>query len=160
MSPTFEVGASLELLQTYLLIHDDWMDEDNERRGGLSVHYAFQKRHGNEHLGASLGILAGDLASTFGWEILLGTSFPAGRRDDGLALFVKIQKEVFAGQQLDHRFALGLEAPRARHHHQRLSQRMAVPGGALVISIELVAGVLSLLLGIYLLVALLRPERF
>jgi K+-transporting ATPase KdpF subunit len=29
-----------------------------------------------------------------------------------------------------------------------------------VISIELVAGVLSLLLGIYLLVALLRPERF
>jgi len=101
VSPTFEAGASLELLQTYLLIHDDWMDEDNERRGGLSVHYAFQKKHGNEHLGASLGILAGDLASTFGWEILLGTSFPAGRRDDGLALFVKIQKEVFAGQQLD-----------------------------------------------------------
>jgi K+-transporting ATPase KdpF subunit len=29
-----------------------------------------------------------------------------------------------------------------------------------VISLELVAGVLSLLLGIYLLVALLRPERF
>ncbi len=29
-----------------------------------------------------------------------------------------------------------------------------------MISIELVAGVLSLLLGIYLLVALLRPERF
>ena len=30
---TFEVGAALELLQTYLLIHDDWMDEDDERRG-------------------------------------------------------------------------------------------------------------------------------
>ncbi len=29
-----------------------------------------------------------------------------------------------------------------------------------MISLELVAGVLSLLLGIYLLVALLRPERF
>jgi K+-transporting ATPase KdpF subunit len=29
-----------------------------------------------------------------------------------------------------------------------------------VIPIELVAGVLSLLIGIYLLVALLRPERF
>lgn len=101
VSPTFEVGASLELLQTYLLIHDDWMDEDEERRGGPSVHYTFQKRYGREHLGASLGILAGDLASTFGWEILLGARFPAGRRDEGLALFVKIQKEVFAGQQLD-----------------------------------------------------------
>jgi geranylgeranyl diphosphate synthase type I len=91
----------LELLQTYLLIHDDWMDEDDERRGGPAVHYAFQRKHGHDHLGASLGILAGDLASTFGWELLLGASFPEGRRDEGLATFVRIQKEVFAGQQLD-----------------------------------------------------------
>jgi geranylgeranyl diphosphate synthase type I len=101
LSATFEVGAALELLQTYLLIHDDWMDEDDERRGGPAVHYAFQKKHGHDHLGASLGILAGDLASTFGWELLLDGRFPEGRRDEGLALFVKIQKEVFAGQQLD-----------------------------------------------------------
>jgi len=101
LGPTFEVGAALELLQTYLLIHDDWMDEDDERRGGPAVHYAFQKKHGHDHLGASLGILAGDLASTFAWELLLDASFPEGRRDEGLALFVRIQKEVFAGQQLD-----------------------------------------------------------
>jgi geranylgeranyl diphosphate synthase type I len=101
LSPTFEVGAALELLQTYLLIHDDWMDEDKERRGGPAVHYAFQEKHGHDHLGASLGILAGDLASTFSWELLLSGSFPEGRRDEGLALFVRIQKEVFAGQQLD-----------------------------------------------------------
>jgi geranylgeranyl diphosphate synthase type I len=101
LTPTFEVGAALELLQTYLLIHDDWMDEDNERRGGPAVHYAFQEKHGDSHLGASLGILAGDLASTFGWELLLRGSFPEARRDEGLALFVRIQKEVFAGQQLD-----------------------------------------------------------
>jgi geranylgeranyl diphosphate synthase type I len=98
---TVEVGAALELLQTYLLIHDDWMDQDRERRGGPAVHYVFQRRHGREHLGASLGILAGDLASTFSWELLLRSSFPRGRRDEGLALFVEIQKEVFAGQQLD-----------------------------------------------------------
>ena len=101
LAPTFEVGAALELLQTYLLIHDDWMDEDDERRGGPAVHYAFQEKHRDTHLGASLGILAGDLASTFGWELLLGGRFPEGRRDEGLTLFVKIQKEVFAGQQLD-----------------------------------------------------------
>jgi geranylgeranyl diphosphate synthase type I len=98
---TVEAGAALELLQTYLLIHDDWMDQDRERRGGPAVHYAFQRRHGQEHLGASLGILAGDLASTFSWELLLQSRFPAGRRDEGLGLFVEIQKEVFAGQQLD-----------------------------------------------------------
>ena len=101
VSATFEVGAALELLQTYLLIHDDWMDEDNERRGGPAVHYVFKRRHGREHLGASLGVLAGDLASTFSWELMLQARFPKGRRDDGLALFVELQKEVFAGQQLD-----------------------------------------------------------
>ena len=101
LGPTFAAGAALELLQTYLLIHDDWMDEDDERRGGPAVHYAFQRKHGHDHLGASLGILAGDLASTFAWELLLDSKFPEGRRDEGLALFVKIQKEVFAGQQLD-----------------------------------------------------------
>ena len=101
LGATFEVGAALELLQTYLLIHDDWMDEDRERRGGPAVHYAFQKKHGNEHLGASLGILAGDLASTFGWELLLEGRFPEGRQEEGCSLFVRIQKEVFAGQQLD-----------------------------------------------------------
>ena len=101
VGPTFAVGAALELLQTYLLIHDDWMDEDRERRGGPAVHYAFQKKHGHEHLGASLGILAGDLASTFGWELLLEGRFPQGRQEEGFSLFVRIQKEVFAGQQLD-----------------------------------------------------------
>ncbi len=98
---TFEVGAGLEVLQTYLLIHDDWMDQDDERRGGPAAHYAFQQKHDDAHLGASLGILAGDLASTFSWELFLGGQFPDGRRKEGTALFVQIQKEVFAGQQLD-----------------------------------------------------------
>ena len=112
-STTFTVGAALELLQTYLLIHDDWMDEDDERRGGPAVHYAFQRRHGQTHLGESLGILAGDLASTFSWELLLDGDFPAGRRNEALALFVKIQKEVFAGQQLD----LMADSDVERMHH-------------------------------------------
>jgi geranylgeranyl diphosphate synthase type I len=113
VSATFEVGAALELLQTYLLIHDDWMDQDNERRGGPAVHYAFQRKHRNLHLGASLGILAGDLASTFSWELLLCAPFPANRRDEGLGIFVEIQKEVFAGQQLD----LMTDADVERMHH-------------------------------------------
>ena len=100
-SATIDPGAALELLQTYLLIHDDWMDADDERRGGPAVHFAFARRHNDTHLGASLGVLAGDLASTFGWELLLRSAFPAGRRDEALRLYVRIQKEVFAGQQLD-----------------------------------------------------------
>lgn len=98
---TVHLGAALELLQSYLLIHDDWMDQDSERRGGPSAHFAFEQRHNDPHLGASLGILAGDLASTYSWELLLQAPFPAACRERACQLFVQIQTEVFAGQQLD-----------------------------------------------------------
>src|SRR5688572_14627595 len=38
VASTVDACASIELLQSYLLIHDDWMDQDDERRGGPSVH--------------------------------------------------------------------------------------------------------------------------
>src|SRR5262245_15220121 len=62
--------AALELLQTYLLIHDDWMDGDEERRGGAAVHAALRDAHGGDaHLGAALAVLAGDLACAQAWEL-------------------------------------------------------------------------------------------
>jgi len=95
-----DVGVALELLQAYLLIHDDWMDQDDERRGGPSVHAALRARH-NEHLANSLAILAGDLAGTLAWEAYLDAEFPAQRRDEANRLFIDVQKEVFLGQHLD-----------------------------------------------------------
>ena len=38
------LSAALELLQSYLLIHDDWMDRDDERRGGPAVHAALRAK--------------------------------------------------------------------------------------------------------------------
>lgn len=98
---TDDAGAALELLQTYLLIHDDWMDGDDERRGAPSVHAHFRDAFGDEHLGASLGVLAGDLASGFAWELLGTAPFPAGRGAEGHAAFAKLHQEVVFGQQLD-----------------------------------------------------------
>ncbi len=34
LEPAYQVGMALELLQTYLLIQDDWIDGDVTRRGG------------------------------------------------------------------------------------------------------------------------------
>jgi len=98
---TDDAGAALELLQTYLLIHDDWMDGDDERRGAPSVHAHFRDALNDEHLGASLGVLAGDLASGFAWELLGTSPFPAGRAAEGHAAFAKLHQEVVFGQQLD-----------------------------------------------------------
>jgi len=94
------VGASLEVLQSYLLIHDDWMDQDDERRGGPAVHAMYRGDH-NEHEANALAILAGDLASAYALELILRAPFAADQRDQALQLFVRIQKEVFYGQHLD-----------------------------------------------------------
>lgn len=98
---TLNLGASLELLQTYLLIQDDWMDGDDERRGGPSVHAGFAKTQGDAHLGASLAILAADFASGFAWELLGQTPYQGQRMQEALALFGRMHFEVVSGQQLD-----------------------------------------------------------
>jgi geranylgeranyl diphosphate synthase type I len=103
LSDLADVGTALELLQTYLLIHDDWMDQDEERRGGPSVHAALRDAHeGDGHLGASLAILAGDLASALSWQALTqDRRWPPDRADRAIQVFLRMQTEVVYGQQLD-----------------------------------------------------------
>ncbi|HJL16124.1 MAG TPA: polyprenyl synthetase family protein [Sandaracinaceae bacterium LLY-WYZ-13_1] len=96
-----DAGAALELLQSYLLIHDDWMDGDEERRGGPSVHALLRDRHGDARLGASLAILAGNLACTLSWRRFERATGEPGRREAALAVVTRMHEEVLVGQQLD-----------------------------------------------------------
>jgi geranylgeranyl diphosphate synthase type I len=107
------LGASIELLQTYLLIQDDWMDDDEERRGGPAAHVAFKRQVGDPKLAASLAILAGDIAAGFAFELLHATVFPPPRAAAALQAFTKMHFEVVCGQQLD---LLGHEAVTLVHH--------------------------------------------
>ncbi len=95
------LGAALELLQTYLLAHDDFMDRDLERRGGPAVHAVFRARYGDDHLGDCLGVLAGDLASDLCMELLLDAPFPHGQLRPALDAMLELRKEVYFGQHLD-----------------------------------------------------------
>lgn len=102
LDDAIEAGAALELLQSYLLIHDDWMDHDEERRGGPSVHAALREANGQDaHLGASLAVLAGNLASAHAWELLTRIGGPEPRLRDVIDVFLAIHREVVLGQQLD-----------------------------------------------------------
>lgn len=98
---TLPACAGLELLQSYLLIHDDWMDGDEQRRGGPAVHAALSKKRGDAHLGASLAILAGDLGSAYAQRLVLESFATAARPNEMLAAFVRMQVEVVMGQSLD-----------------------------------------------------------
>lgn len=101
LDATVDPGAALELLQSFLLIHDDWMDADDERRGGPAVHADFRARLGNAHLADSLAVLAGDLAGAYAWELFLAAPWPRDRVAQAQQRFLQIHKEVFFGQHLD-----------------------------------------------------------
>jgi geranylgeranyl diphosphate synthase type I len=89
---------AIELLQTYLLIHDDWMDADDVRRGGPTVHVALRARLGSEPLGDAAAVLAGDLASAYAQEALLESSLAPERVLRAARVFARVQAEVVTGQ--------------------------------------------------------------
>ncbi len=94
-------GVSLELLQAYLLIHDDWMDDDEVRRGGPSVHAMMRERFGSAREGDAAGVLAGDYAAALAHEALLEV---AARPEHLLAAareLARVEADVTCGQLLD-----------------------------------------------------------
>lgn len=95
--------VSFELLQGYLLIHDDWMDEDDVRRGGPSVHAALRKRFGSDRDGDVGAILAGDLACAYAQAALLEVPLPPERLLAAARELAGIQVDVIHGQLLDTR---------------------------------------------------------
>ncbi|MDF2692545.1 MAG: Octaprenyl diphosphate synthase [Labilithrix sp.] len=101
---------AVELLQAYLLIHDDWMDDDDVRRGGPAVHVLLRERLGTRALGDTAAILAGDLASGYAQEALLESDLPPERVLRASRAFARIQVEVVTGQLAEMRAAAGKTA--------------------------------------------------
>src|ERR1700719_1045881 len=78
-----ELGAALEMLHTYSLIHDDLraLDNDDLRRGRPTCHKVY---------GEAIAILAGDALQTQAYEVLSQLRCPADAR-------VKIIEEIARG---------------------------------------------------------------
>ena len=78
-----ELGAALEMLHTYSLIHDDLpaLDNDDLRRGRPTCHKVF---------GEAIAILAGDALQTQAYEVLARLKCPAEAR-------VRIVEEIARG---------------------------------------------------------------
>lgn len=101
LEPAFRAGVALELLQSYLLIQDDWMDGDTTRRGGPAAHAALAARLGSAHLGASFALLASDLTWGLALSVLSGIELPAQRVLDAVRLVLGVHRDVVIGQGLD-----------------------------------------------------------
>lgn len=97
---TVAAGAAVELLQTYLLIHDDWMDGDDVRRGGPTAHVEMARRWGPS-LGPAGAVLAGDLASAWARRILGDCGAAPDRLAAAWREWGVMEEDVILGQSLD-----------------------------------------------------------
>jgi geranylgeranyl diphosphate synthase, type I len=110
------LGAAVEMLHTFALLHDDVMDRSELRRGQPTAHTWFARVHerdehptpgrdGGQWFGNSAAIVAGDLAFVWADELLdcLDIDDSLFRRIRGV--FDLLRREVIAGQYLDLRLS-------------------------------------------------------
>ena len=93
----FDAAASLEMLHTYSLIHDDLpaMDNDTLRRGKPTCHVAFDE---------ATAILAGDGLLTYAFEVLADSDYDADTKVRLIKLLSNgagAKNGMVAGQMLD-----------------------------------------------------------
>ena len=91
------LGAAIEMLHTYSLIHDDLpaLDNDDLRRGQPTCHVAF---------GEAIAILAGDALQTRAFEVLAGLDVPPAATVQIVALVsnaIGTVEGMIGGQVLD-----------------------------------------------------------
>jgi geranylgeranyl diphosphate synthase type II len=91
------LGAAIEMLHTYSLIHDDLpaLDNDDLRRGKPTCHVAF---------GEAIAILAGDALQTRAFEVLAGLACPPASTVQIIGLIanaVGTVEGMIGGQVLD-----------------------------------------------------------
>jgi geranylgeranyl diphosphate synthase type I len=88
-------AASVELLHTFTLVHDDMMDHDLERRGKPTVHALW---------GDEMGIIVGDTLYSIAFKTLLGLR-EKGVSDalvlEAMGELIKANSELHEGQILD-----------------------------------------------------------
>lgn len=110
-------SLAMEFLHAYFLIHDDIIDQDNMRHGGPSLHYKYHKDYekefagkDTEHFGVSIAIIAGDIVSTWGYEILAQCCLENDRKLAALEKLTRIDEETSVGQIMDEFLEMGKAA--------------------------------------------------
>ena len=93
-------AASLEVLHASALVHDDYMDDSDTRRGRPATHKAFEALHREkgwsgdpEQYGAASAILLGDLLLSWSDELLRLCGLPHDLVRDALVFFDTTRSE-------------------------------------------------------------------
>jgi len=113
-------AVSVEVIQSFTLIHDDIMDDDDLRRGVPAVHSEYD---------VETAILAGDTLYSKAFEIMLDTDATSERLVDALDVLAHTCTEICEGQALDVEFE-GRDDVTVGEYLEMVKQKTAVLYGA------------------------------
>ena len=94
------VSAAVEILHSSLLIHDDFIDRDELRRGKPTVHRIYAKGRG-EHFGAAMAIVVADVGLFLSHQILAESAFKSRKVAQALSEFDRLLVNTGFGELLD-----------------------------------------------------------
>ena len=108
MGSLLTAAASLDVLHTSALVHDDVMDSSDLRRGRPAAHRQFEALHANagwlgdsEAFGKAGAIILGDLLVMWSAQMLHGAGLDPTVLERALPIVEAMRTEVTCGQYLD-----------------------------------------------------------
>jgi len=109
----WDAAIAVELMESYLLIHDDIMDQDELRRGYLTMHKVYEAKCKRKfaaepgRFGESMALISGDILAVLGTEAILESDFPVKRKISAVDRFNKAVINTCIGQAMDIRQSCG-----------------------------------------------------
>jgi len=111
-----KASIAIELIHSYLLIHDDIMDKSETRRGGPAFHKEYEKAYakkygrGTEWNAASAAVIGGDIIEAFAAEAVSETGFDESKKAEFMRKLNEINSNTGYGQLLDMELEMRQEA--------------------------------------------------
>lgn len=103
-----QASTCIEIIHSFLLMHDDIMDLDALRRGFPTIHRQYEDKHrklklgkDTSHYGIAMGIDVGDLGAYLGTEVLLDSNLDADKKLRAAIYLSRLLQRVTYGQGLD-----------------------------------------------------------
>ncbi len=103
-----KISISIELIHNFLLVHDDVMDRDILRRGGLTINKLYSNYFkssvntgSDTHLGNATAITIGNIFCSLGNAVIGNSSFPEKNKCKALNAISEIITNVGIGQCYD-----------------------------------------------------------
>ncbi len=96
-----DLGVALELYHQFLLIHDDIIDQDNERYSGPNITGFYLEESKDNRQAESVSLLAGDLLFSLANQTILASKYTDANKIKLLELIHSTNITTIYGQQLD-----------------------------------------------------------